>query len=370
MSGHLNAKLAFVSAAGIFMFLGCAAPAAPRGRLAADIDAACGGAGWRQRHALAADVTIRREGHADLRALLLYDTQRDRLVTEFLGPRGGLTSFGFDGSTLWADGPDASGFDDWVKILQWARWVAVPYRLTNSAFRVRELHPLLLAGESYRVAEIQRPADGPALCALFIDPGTLRPRGAVPVSPADLPIDAIAPAYGLAYEQFSLCGDVSVPTRWSVWDWNARTGIGRHGPVAPSWWTTPGSSSPTLSNLPRPDLNPRCRPRAGGPNPDECPSRKWPVPIHRHTGLNGSLLRNVPSGAVLIASLVVAGCAAQPEMSRLVSVDPFGRNVNLIYVPGIGGFGHKDRSFVSGLKAHLRRTTAMRPSGSEKATSS
>jgi hypothetical protein len=110
--------------------------------------------------------------------------------------------------------------------------VAVPYRLTDSAFRVREVQPIFLAGGSYRVAEIQRPADGPALCALFIDPGTLHPRGAVPVSPADLPTDTIAPAYGLAYEQFSLCQDVPVPTRWSVWDWNARTGIGTHGPVA------------------------------------------------------------------------------------------------------------------------------------------
>jgi hypothetical protein len=232
MSCQLSAKLAFVSATGLFMLLGCATPAVSRGRLAADIDAACGGPAWRQRQALAADVTIRREGHPDLRGLLLYDTRRDRQVIAFLGSRGGLTSFGFDGSTLWADGPDDSGFDDWVKILQWARSVAVPYRLTDSAFRVREVQPLLLAGGSYRVAEIQRPADGPALCALFIDPGTLRPRGAVPVLSADLPTDTVAPAYGLAYEEFSLCQDVSVPTRWSVWDWNPRTGIGTHGPVA------------------------------------------------------------------------------------------------------------------------------------------
>ena len=214
------------------MLLGCAPPAVSGGRLAADIDAACGGAAWRHRQALAADVMIRRDGHADLRGSVLYDTRRDRLVIEFLGPRGGLTSYGFDGSTLWADGPDDSRFDDWIKLLQWARWVAVPYRLTDRAFRVREVQPLVVAGGSYRVAEIQRPDDGPALCALFIDSGTLRPRGAVPVSPAELPTDTIAPAYGLAYEQFSICGDVSVPTRWSVWDWNARTGIGTHGPVA------------------------------------------------------------------------------------------------------------------------------------------
>lgn len=232
MSSRVGVTLPFVSAAGLCMIFGCSPAPVPGGRLAGDIDAACGGPAWRQRQALAADMTIHREGHRDLRGFLLYDTRSDRLVIEFLGPHGGLTSFGFDGSTLWADGPDASEFNDWAKILQWARWVAVPYRLTESAFRVREVQTLFLAGRSYRVAEIQRPADGPALCALFVDPATLRPRGAIPVSPANLPADTVAPAYGLAYEEFSLCQDVSVATRWSVWDWTARTGIGAHGPVA------------------------------------------------------------------------------------------------------------------------------------------
>ena len=214
------------------MVLGCATPAAPRDRLAADIDSACGGPVWRRHQALAANVTIRQEGHPALRGSLLYDTCGDRLEIEFLSPRGGLTSVGFDGSTLWADGPDASEFCEWVRIVQWARWVAVPYRLTDSAVRVREVRPLFLGRESYRVAEIQRPADGPVLCVLFVDPRTLRPRGAVPELPADLPTGAVAPAYGLVYEQFSICEDILVPTSWSVWDWNARTGIDTHDPVA------------------------------------------------------------------------------------------------------------------------------------------
>lgn len=232
MSRHPSSIIPFVPAAGVLMLLGCAPPAAPRGRLAIDIDSACGGPAWRQRQALAADVMIRREGHPALRGSLLYDTCRDRLVIEFLSPRGGLTSVGFNGSTLWADGPESSGFYEWAKILQWVRWVAVPYRLTDSAYRVREVQPLFLASERYRVVEIQRPADGPVLCALFIDRGTLRPRGAVPVLPADLPADTVASAYGLAYEQFSVCQDISVPTRWSVWEWNAHTGIATENPVA------------------------------------------------------------------------------------------------------------------------------------------
>lgn len=232
MSRRPSSILPFIPTAGLFMLLGCATPAAPRGRLADDIDSACGGPAWRQCHVLAADVMIRREGHADVRGSLLYDTCRDQLVIEFLSRRGGLTCVGFDGSTLWADGQDASRFCEWAEILQWVRWVSVPFRLTDRAYRIREAEPLSMAGKSYRVAEIQRPADGPILCALFIDQSTLRPRGAVPVLPVDLPADTVAGAYGIAYEQFSVCQKVSVPARWSVWDWNAHTGIATHDPVA------------------------------------------------------------------------------------------------------------------------------------------
>jgi pimeloyl-ACP methyl ester carboxylesterase len=75
------------------------------------------------------------------------------------------------------------------------------------------------------------------------------------------------------------------------------------------------------------------------------------VPTGRHTGLNGSLRTARSVGAALIALLLAAGCAVQPQTPRPTSVAPFGRNVTLIYVPGIGGFGYKDRGFVSGLKA-------------------
>ena len=71
---------------------------------------------------------------------------------------------------------------------------------------------------------------------------------------------------------------------------------------------------------------------------------------HSCTGLNGPL-RGVPSiAAALIALMLGAGCAAQPPMPRLPSAAPFGRHVNLIYVPGIGGFGHDDRIWLNGLK--------------------
>lgn len=232
MTRHPTSLLSFVPAAGLLMLLGCATPAAPRGRLATDIDSACGGPVWRHRQALAADLTISREGRPAVRGSLLYDTCRDRLVIEFPSPSGGVTTVGFDGSTLRADGPDASQFYEWAEILQWVRWVSVPYRLTDSAYRIREAEPIFVAGRSYRIAEIQRPADGPILCALFIDRRTLRPRAAFPVLPADLPADTVASAYGLAYERFSVCDDVAVPIRWSVWDWNAYSGIATHHPVA------------------------------------------------------------------------------------------------------------------------------------------
>lgn len=57
-----------------------------------------------------------------------------------------------------------------------------------------------------------------------------------------------------------------------------------------------------------------------------------------------------PMMTIAIA-LFLGGCAAHPKIPMPSDVEPFGRNVTLIYVPGIGGYGHDDRSWVNGLKA-------------------
>ena len=75
------------------------------------------------------------------------------------------------------------------------------------------------------------------------------------------------------------------------------------------------------------------------------------MPTRRRSGLNGFLRTATSFAAALIALLLAAGCAAQPQMPRPASAAPFGHNVTLIYVPGIGGFGHEDRGFVRGLRA-------------------
>ena len=54
---------------------------------------------------------------------------------------------------------------------------------------------------------------------------------------------------------------------------------------------------------------------------------------------------------VIVTALLVAGCAAHPNIPMPSDVTPFGRNVSLIYIPGIGGYGHDDRGWVNGLKA-------------------
>ena len=54
--------------------------------------------------------------------------------------------------------------------------------------------------------------------------------------------------------------------------------------------------------------------------------------------------------AILIALLAV-GCVSQPNTPMPANVTPFGRNVTLIYVPGIGGFGGNDQRWLKGLRA-------------------
>ena len=65
----------------------------------------------------------------------------------------------------------------------------------------------------------------------------------------------------------------------------------------------------------------------------------------------GSAVRLAKPVIVIAAVLFVVGCAAHPSIPMPSDVTPFGRNVTLIYVPGIGGYGHDDRGWVNGLKA-------------------
>ena len=57
------------------------------------------------------------------------------------------------------------------------------------------------------------------------------------------------------------------------------------------------------------------------------------------------------SAIVIAAALLVMGCAAHSHAPMPADVPPFGQNVSLVYVPGIGGYGHEDHGWIDGLKA-------------------
>lgn len=204
----------------------------PSTGLTADVDAACGGPAWRGRRALSADITVSRQARPDLHGQMLYDIPGNRLVLQFPVQGGGLASCGLDSQSMWLDCPFDINYAGWPHVLQWANWVAVPYRLTDTSIRAREVQPVSVAGESYRTVEIERPADGPGVCVLYVTPGALRPRGAVPECPAGVHCDSVPGAYAFAYLSYDLCDDVVVPTRWSVWTWDAQSGVSAAGPVA------------------------------------------------------------------------------------------------------------------------------------------
>jgi pimeloyl-ACP methyl ester carboxylesterase len=55
--------------------------------------------------------------------------------------------------------------------------------------------------------------------------------------------------------------------------------------------------------------------------------------------------------ALVLAALLAAGCAAHPSVPLPSGIAPFGHNATLIYVPGIGGHGNRDRAWLKGLRA-------------------
>jgi hypothetical protein len=232
MNRRSHTRLFCICAAALFALPGCGTSRVPHSGLAVGVDAACGGAVWREQHALSAGVTISRKDLPDLHGTMLYEVRGNRLLIQFPAQGGGLASCGFDGHTLWIKGPIDSDYAEWPVILQWVAWVAVPYRLTGPSLRVREVRPITVAGATYRVAELDLPAYGRGICALFVEQGALRPSGVVPLRPGGIAPDAMPSDYAFAYEAFDVCDDVLVPTRWAVWPWDARGGVSAGGPIA------------------------------------------------------------------------------------------------------------------------------------------
>lgn len=231
MTRSLSIRLVGASVTLVAM-LGCASTKAPPNALAAEVDAASGGAAWRSRHALAANITVSRPGRPDLHGRMLYETRDNRLVLQFQAQGGGFASGGLDSRSLWLDCPLDADYADWPRILQWASWVAVPYRLTDPSLRARTMQPVSIGGTAYGIVELERPADGRGRCALYVEPGDFRLRGVVPIRPTGLAPAEMPAAYAFAYEAFDFCDDVLVPARWSVWPWDAGGGVSPAGPVA------------------------------------------------------------------------------------------------------------------------------------------
>ena len=232
MSWWFVVKLACVHAGAAVALAGCAASTPTHDNLMTEVDTACGGPQWRHQHALQAEVTIRRAGQSDWNGLMTYDVRGNRLTLTFPASSDSHASFGFDGSGLWIDCPSNFECREWPTLLQWASWVAVPYRLTDPDLRVREVEPVSIDGVSYRVAELERPSQGRGVCALYVEPHTLRPRIARPVCPPEMTSHEASALFAFTYDQFSTCGLVQVPTKWSIWGLNARQGQSTTAPVA------------------------------------------------------------------------------------------------------------------------------------------
>lgn len=223
----------FAWASAVFIAVaGCASSQPKPHGLPADVDAACGGPAWRQQAALEADLTIRRKGQPDLTGVLFYDIRGDRVALEFPASGGGLASFGFDGQSVWMDSPGQVEYGQWPTVVQWATCVGVPYRLTDPSLRVREMHPVSVGGVTYRIAEIQHRGPASGACALYVRQHDLLPRGAVPISSVGIAQGGGPNMFGFAYEDFAPLEGVTVPMRWSVWQWDARRGVSEVGPIA------------------------------------------------------------------------------------------------------------------------------------------
>lgn len=207
--------------------LGCAhAPA-----MAEEIDNAAGGPLWRDKNGLHAKITVVPTGGTPFAGTLLYQASSHRMVVQRLID-GALEQVGYSDQRVWTRGVPTDHWQAWAQAMLFASYLPAPFDLRDPDVQVREVYPMRLGNETYRVGLITKTAEGVkwAICIHQADrsPAALIPLEGEAVRKGNyLGPDAIPviKGYAVRYEEVSYFEGVALPTRWLVWNWDSRRGV-------------------------------------------------------------------------------------------------------------------------------------------------
>ena len=212
---------------------GCAS-GSPMGR---EIDYASGGAIWRDKGGVICKIKVTPADATPFSAQLIYHVPTHKLVIQRLHD-GALEQVGYGDGRLWMRAVPPDDVANWTLMVIFGSYLAVPFDLSDPAVSVRELQPIRVANHVYRIGLVHRPSES-GKWAVFIGADDRIPRALVPLAPK--PSDKgnykgkdavpLTRGYAVVYEKVVTVESVSLPSRWSVWNWDSRDGV-TGGPIA------------------------------------------------------------------------------------------------------------------------------------------
>jgi len=207
---------------------GCHSPSP----MAREIDFASGGANWRDKGGLTCRISVTPVDQPAFAGQLVYHVSTHRFVIQRLHD-GALEQVGYREGRLWTRAVPPDDLNQWMQLIVYASFVAVPFDLVDSSVTVRELQPMTLGGESFRIGLIDRPSAGGKF-AIYIGHDDRIPRALTPLPPKtdtdNSDPESQAKGYAVVYEKIVTIEGIALPSRWTVRSWDSRQGVGQ--PVA------------------------------------------------------------------------------------------------------------------------------------------
>ncbi|MEM9596851.1 MAG: hypothetical protein AAGD06_21455 [Acidobacteriota bacterium] len=218
---------ALIAAAVLFPVSGATADTAFPDRFVGAIEAAHGADAWWSQRAVSADIAVDFGGQRVLEGRLLTDTPGGRVRIELVD--GSVMVF--DGKDAWTSPADSAAQGARFHLLTWPYFLAAPMKLRDPGTHLEDLGDVPLADgrtapaarltfsdgigdtpEDWYVVYRNRDSDRLAAMAYIVTFGK------------DL-AKAEEEPHVIVYGAFKDIDGVTVPTRWSFYDWNSEQGV-------------------------------------------------------------------------------------------------------------------------------------------------
>ena len=196
-----------------------------------DVDKACGGPIWRDKDGMIATVTVKHAGGPVFSGEVVYHVYSRQMVIQRLFD-GALEQIGYDDGAIWTRAVPISDRGIWTRTLFFASYFPAAFDLSRSKTEVRELAPMMLGGQRYRIGLVSKHSgnDQWIICVRRSDH---IPQALIPLAPTVNPshrhdprgMPPVTKGFAVLFEDVLHVEGLAVPGKWSVWNWDSRDGV-------------------------------------------------------------------------------------------------------------------------------------------------